>query len=184
MNTDSLGKDPELDLKVGISDADHIRGDARAPLTLVEYGDFGCPFCARAYPVVKTLLAERAGTLRFVFRHNPRRGDHSLRAARAAEAAGLQGHFWDMHDMLFEHAEAFDETDLVAHASSLQLDVARFREDLASPLVATIVRQSELGGLRSRIVGTPTFFVNGRRFVDRPEIERLASAIDSLRACS
>ena len=178
--TESLGTDPEHNLQVPLSESDHIRGEKNAAITLLEYGDFGCPFCARAQTVVKTLLDQRARTLRFVFRHNPRRGEHSLRAARACEAAGLQGQFWQMHDILFEHAESLEDWHLLAYGAQLELDVARFRDDLASPSVAAIVRESELGGLRSHIVGTPTFFINGRRFVDRPELEILANAMDAL----
>jgi protein-disulfide isomerase len=166
-------------LAVGVSAQDHVRGLETAPVTLLEYGDFACRYCAQAYPVVRELLLKYQTTLRFVFRHNPRGELHegALLAAHASEAAGVQGQFWAMHDMLFERRETISEQRLVGYAMLLGLDSSRFRADLYSAAVATRVREDEIGGLRSGVVGTPTFFINGCHFRDRPDLETLSMAI-------
>jgi protein-disulfide isomerase len=171
-----------LDLKIPVSAADHAIGAETAAVTLIEYGDFDCPFCARAYPVVKELVQHFGAKLRFVFRHNPRGEQHPYArvAAEAAEAAGLQGKFWQMHDLLFERQkDSLEERDLAGYARELGLDVERFTSDLRSPQVVKRVKEDEIGGLRSAVIGTPTFFVNGRHFRDKPDFETLAAAIQA-----
>lgn len=171
-----------LDLKIPVTTADHAVGSETAAVTVVEYGDFDCPFCARAYPVVKQLMQHFAAKLRFVFRHNPRGEQHAYArvAAEAAEAAGLQGNFWQMHDLLFERQkDSLEQRDLVGYARELDLDVERFTSDLRSAKVGKRVKDDEVGGLRSAVVGTPTFFVNGRHFRDKPDFETLAAAIQA-----
>ena len=166
-------------LAVCVSARDHVRGAARARVTLVEYGDFGCLYCARAFPIVQELLLHYRTTLCFVFRHNPLGEPHegARWAAHAAEAAGKQGKFWAMHDLLFERGEPVGQPRLEGYAALLELDVQRFRSDLHSPEVARSVREDEIGALRSGVIGTPTFFVNGRHFHDKPDLETLFMAI-------
>jgi protein-disulfide isomerase len=171
-----------LDLKIPVTAADHAIGPETATVTLVEYGDFDCPFCARAYPAVKELVQRFGAKLRFVFRHNPRGEEHPYArvAAEAAEAAGLQGKFWPMYELLFERqSSALGERDLAGYARELDLDLDRFTNDLRSPKVVKRVKEDEIGGLRSAVVGTPTFFVNGRHFRDKPDFETLAAAIQA-----
>jgi protein-disulfide isomerase len=166
-------------LTVCVSARDHVRGAPSARVTLLEYGDFACLFCARAFPVVQELLLRYRTTLRFVFRHNPRGDLHegARLAAHAVEAAGKQGKFWAMHDLLFERREPFSAQRLEGYATLLELDAERFRRDLASHEIAHRVREDEIGGLRSGVVGTPTFFINGRHFRDKPDLETLFVAI-------
>jgi protein-disulfide isomerase len=168
-------------LQVMISARDHIRGRLGAPLTLLEYGDFACPFCAAAHPTVRRLLDGYAGALCFVFRHNPRGELHpgAHLAARAAEAAALQGQFWPMHDLLFQLQAPWSERSLATLAIELELDVARFKEDLNSNQVAQRVREDQIGGLRSGVVGTPTFFINGEHFRDKPDFDTLRAELDA-----
>src|SRR3954470_21866200 len=126
-----FSSDPHL-LTVPVSERDHIQGSLDAPMNLVEYGDYQCPFCGAAHPVVKEVQATLGDELAFVFRHFPLVSAHpyALIAAEAAEAAGTQGRFWPMHDRLFEHQDALDPQSLVQHAAALRLDVDRFVEDL------------------------------------------------------
>jgi len=170
-----------MDLKKAVSKRDHVRGGEHASVTLVEYGDFDCPFCAEAYPVVKALLARFGQDLRFVFRHNPRGELHPNAhvAAEAAEAAALHGKFWKMHDALFEHAKALDRASLGRYARELGLDVTRFEAELGAPAVKARVKADEVGGLESGVVGTPTFFIDGKHFRDKPDFDSLAAAIEA-----
>lgn len=166
-------------LQVPVSDRDHVRGLRTAPITLVEYGDFDCSHCAAAYPVVHELLRRYLSSLRFVFRHNPRRqgGSRSKLAAHAAEAAAAQGKFWSMHDLLFERGTVDTMDQLYTYAELVGLDLARFREDVQAPDTAQRVRDDEIGGLRSGVIGTPTFFINSRHFRDSPDLDTLAAAV-------
>jgi protein-disulfide isomerase len=174
MSTDHL-----TSLEVPISAADHARGSGSAAATLVEYGDFECPYCGRAYPVVKELERRFGAKLRVVFRHNPRADLHSHAeiAAEAAEAAGAQGKFWEMHDRLFEHQKALGEADLSAHAAALGLDVARFAEELRTHAHAARVRAAAATGVHT-VRSNPTFFLNGVRFEDTPDLPTLAAAVE------
>jgi protein-disulfide isomerase len=149
-----------------VSTRDHITGPDDAPVTLVEYGDFECPYCGMAYPVVKTAQRELGNQLRFVFRHFPlaEAHPHARIAAQAAEAAAAQQQFWEMHDMLFEHQDALDPEDLVGYAEVLGLDTARFARELEAAAYEKRVREDFRSGVRSGVNGTPTFFVNGDRY--------------------
>jgi protein-disulfide isomerase len=144
---------------------DHIRGDAGAPVVLVEYGDFECPACGMAYPVVKQLERELDDVLAVVFRHFPlvTVHPHAQMAAESAEAAGAQRRFWEMHDVLFENQPAFEPEELLAYAQALELDLERFASDLDRHRHAARVREDFASGVRSGVNGTPTFFVNGVR---------------------
>jgi protein-disulfide isomerase len=169
------------DLKVAVSTNDHQMGPSTAAVTLVEYGDFGCRFCGEAHPVVSTLQARFGLGLRFVFRHNPR-GElhaHARLAAQASEAAALQGKFWNMQDVLFAHPNALEEADLRGYAAGLGLDAQMFASDLHSAAVAKRVRDDEVSGAHSNIISTPTFFINGARFNDTPDLATLAAAISA-----
>jgi Na+/H+ antiporter NhaA len=158
---------PLIDLTDPVDEErDHIRGPADAQVTLLEYGDFQCPYCGRAEPVIRELLAEFGRDLRYVFRHLPLEDvhEHAQQAAEAAEAAGAQGKFWEMHDLLFRRQDALSETDLIGYAVELDLDVgvfeAKLRKRKYAPRVAADVESADLSG----VTGTPTVFINGRRY--------------------
>lgn len=155
-----------VQLKVPVSADDHVSGASRAPLTLVEYGDFECPSCGMAYPIVKAVQRALGSSLRLVFRNFPLSEvhPHAEHAAEAAEAAGAQGKYWEMHDTLFEHQDALGDRALVAYAGALGLDSARVRTDLTAGSYADRVRRDFVGGVRSGVNGTPTFFINGERY--------------------
>jgi protein-disulfide isomerase len=157
MNPGVASLSPEVD-----PERDHVRGAPDAPVTLVEYGDFQCPYCGDAYPVVAGLLDGFGDRLRFVFRHMPLPDLHprSVPAALAAEAAGAQGRFWDMHDRLYEHRRELSDEDLRAHAAAIGLDLERFNRDLGDEGLAARVREDYESGARSGVPSTPRFFVN------------------------
>jgi protein-disulfide isomerase len=160
--------------------SDHMRGDVDAPVTLVEYGEFECPACGRAYHVVKDVLDDLPGQVRFVFRHFARDDVHpfSERAAQAAEAAGAQGRFWEMHDLLFERQHQLEYEELFRHAELLGLDVDRFATELMSgSSQLTKVRSHLESGIASGVSSTPTFFINGARYEGRVDRAGLIAAI-------
>jgi protein-disulfide isomerase len=150
-------------LTVPINERDHVRGSPDAPVLLVEYGDFECPYCSAAYLVVKKLETDLPDTLAVVFRHFPLVDvhPHAQFAAEAAEAAGAQGRFWRMHDVLFEHQDALALAPLMKYATALQLDLERFAGDLSGHVFLPRIRTDMRSGLQSGLKGTPTFFVNG-----------------------
>jgi protein-disulfide isomerase len=171
--------DPALVLPVGARD--HAEGPANAPVTLVEYGDYECPYCGRAYPIVKAVQRALGSRLRFVFRNFPLSEVHpnAENAAETAEAAGEQGKFWQMHDALFEHQRALGPRDLVAHATRLGLDAERLARELDSHAHAARVREDFMSGVRSGVNGTPTFFINGGRFDGSWEEPSLLRALEA-----
>jgi protein-disulfide isomerase len=152
-------------LRRPVSPDDHYLGAHDAPVLLVEYGDFQCPYCGEAYWEVKRLQQGLGSRLGFVFRHFPLTQAHplALQAAEAAEAAASQGHFWEMHDLLFENQDALELPVLLSHAEALSLDMDRFRADLDSHRFEERVHRDLLDGARSGVNGTPTFFANGHR---------------------
>jgi protein-disulfide isomerase len=158
---------------------DHAVGPAAAPVTLVEYGDFECPHCGAAHHVVKEIQKRLGHQLRFVFRHSPlgMAHPHAEHAAEAAEAAGVQGKFWPMHDALFENQEALEDSDLVQYAAALGLDADQFVTELASHVHAPRVREDFMSGVRSGVNGTPSFFVNGIRHDGDYELDSLLASI-------
>jgi formate-nitrite transporter family protein len=157
---------------------DHVVGPANAPITLVEYGDFECPFCGRSYPAVRRIRGELGDQLRFVFRHFPRpEHAHARHAAEAAEAASAQGYFWEMHDQLFEHQDALTDTDLGRYAANLGFDVERFQHDLTSHVYRDRVQRDVQSGAQSDVHGTPTFFINGVKHEGPDTFDDLMSAI-------
>jgi protein-disulfide isomerase len=153
-------------LLVPVSASDHIAGSLDAPVILVEYGDYECPYCGRAHPIVKAAQRALGKELAFVYRHFPLTEvhPHAELAAEAAEAAGTQRKFWQMHDMLFEHQNALEPQDLVSYAERLRLDVTEFAQELSGHVHTKKVRADFTGGVRSGVNGTPTFFINGVRF--------------------
>ena len=167
-----------LDLPVG--KRDHAQGPAGAPVTLVEYGDYECPHCGRAYPIVKQVQQRMGKRLRFVFRNFPLRESHpnAEHAAEAAEAAGAQGKFWEMHDRLFERQFALEDDNLVEYAGELGLDADRFGKDLAAGSYQPRVREDFRSGVVSGVNGTPTFFINGARYDGSWDADTLVSALE------
>jgi protein-disulfide isomerase len=158
---------------------DHTLGPDDAPVTLVEYGDYECPFCGAAQPTVREVLRIGGDRLRFAFRHFPL-GEvhpHARLAAEAAEAAGAQGRFWQMHELLFANQQALTPADLLSYAAAIGLDVARFTADLEQHAYAPVVREHFLSGLRSGVNGTPTFFVNGLRHDGGYDLRSLLEAV-------
>ncbi len=166
-------------LTLPVSERDHIAGPAAAAVTLVEYGDYECPDCGRAYPIVKQVRQRMGKSLRFVFRNFPLRESHphAQHAAEAAEAAAGQGKFWEMHDRLFERQFALDDEYLVEYAGDLSLDVPRFRRELAGRVYEPRVREDFRSGVASGVNGTPTFFINGMRYDASWEVEPLLAAL-------
>jgi Na+/H+ antiporter NhaA len=167
------------DLVVPVDDArDHVRGPEKAPVTVVEYGDFECPYCGLAEPAVRELLRE-FGDVRYVWRHLPLTDvhPHAQTAAEAAEAAAAQGAFWEMHDLLLDHQDALTTKDLIQYAGSLGLDVSRFTADLRTQAWAARVSEDVDSADLSGVSGTPTFFVNGRRHYGAYDIDSLSKAV-------
>jgi Na+/H+ antiporter NhaA/predicted DsbA family dithiol-disulfide isomerase len=159
-------------------DRDHVRGPAEAPVTVVEYGDFECPYCGQAEPSVRELLAEQ-GDVRYVWRHLPLTDVHprAFIAARAAEAAAEQGAFWAMHDRLLDHQDELRPSDLERHAVELGLDVALFRTAVHDERAAERIAEDVESADRSGVSGTPTFFVNGRRHHGAYDIDSLTKDV-------
>jgi protein-disulfide isomerase len=152
-------------LKPPVSNEDHRQGFAEAQVTLVEYGDYECPHCGRAQPIVEEVKRRMGRRLEFVFRHFPLSNahPHAKQAAEAAEAAASQGKFWEMHESLFARQEALESFDLVDRARRLGLDAPRFERELLDGIYASRVQRDFRSGVRSGVNGTPTFFINGQR---------------------
>jgi len=164
-----------------IAASDHVRGSANAQVTLVEYGDFECPHCGQAYPIVKEIQRRLGAELRFVYRHFPLRDihPHAESAAEAAEAAGAQGEFWWMHDMLFENQSELDDVSLIRYAERARLDVQRFAVELQRGTYSHRVQQDYESGVHGAVQGTPTFFIDGIRHDLSFDLETLLLAVES-----
>jgi protein-disulfide isomerase len=162
---------------------DHIRGPREAPVTVVEYGDFECPFCGRAEPAIRELLAG-FGDVRYVWRHLPLTDvhPHAQLAAEAAEAAAAQDAFWEMHDVLLRHQDALRPADLVGYAAALGLNVERFARDLRKHVYASRVAEDVDSADLGSVSGTPTFFVNGQRHNGAYDIDSLSQAVRTAHA--
>jgi protein-disulfide isomerase len=167
-------------LAIPVSERDHAVGPADAPVTLVQYGDYECPYCGKAYPVIKELQKRMGDRLRFVFRNFPLNTihEHAGVAAQAAEAAGEQGKFWEMHDVLYEHQDDLAEADLNQYALRLGLEIYKFESDLSSERFAKRIREDFRGGVRSGVNGTPTFFINDVRYNGPHELEPMLEALE------
>ncbi len=171
-------------LMLPVSRRDHALGPATAPVTLVEYGDFECPHCGAAHPVVREVRRRLGEELRFVYRHFPLASVHpnAEPAAEAAEAAGAKDKFWEMHDLLFEHQDMLDAESLLSYAGILGLDMHRFVLELSQGIHMPRVREDFLSGVRSGVNGTPTFFINEVRHDGGFDVVSLIKAIELARA--
>lgn len=171
---------PTLTIPVGPDD--HRMGPETAPVTLVEYGDYECPYCGQAYPILKDLVEQLGDSLQFVFRNFPLSTSHPNAeiAAEAAEAAAAQGQFWPMHDLLYENQKSLGPEQIVELADRLGLDVQRFEDDLVQRRFEERVRHDFMGGVRSGVNGTPGFFINGVRFDGNWTGDGLLVAISTL----
>jgi len=159
---------------------DHAQGPRDATVTLLEYGDFECAHCAAAFPTVKEVTRWLRGALCYVFRHFPAADKHpnALGAAEAAEAAGAQGRFWEMHDLLCSRGPALGAVHLKCFAQELGLDVGRFKREVREHTYLEKVREDVAGGIASGVMGTPTFFINGVRYRGEVDLDSLLAAIE------
>jgi protein-disulfide isomerase len=169
-----------MSLTIPVSAHDHTQGPPDAPAILVEYGDYQCPKCAQAHPVVKATQERFEGALCLVFRNMPltQVHPHAQLAAEAAEAAGAQGKFWEMHDALYENQRYLGPKLIGTLARELQLDMTLFEENMASHRFRHRVRRDFMGGIRSGVNGTPTFFINGERY--EGHLEELALTLQDV----
>jgi protein-disulfide isomerase len=163
-----------------VSVRDHMDGPAGAPLTLVEYGDYQCPYCGAAYPVVKRLQRALGPRLRFVFRNFPLTQAHpyAMVAAEAAEAAALQRRFWPMHDFIYEHQEALAPDVLPLWAREVGLDLQEFGTAIKQGEITKRIKEDRTSGIHSGVNGTPCFFVNGTRYDGPADYDSLRSALE------
>jgi len=164
-----------------VSDRDHVRGDPSAPVVLVEYGDFECPHCAAAYGVLRALEQHFRDRLCVVYRHFPltQAHPHAEHAAEAAEAAGSHDRFWPMHDAIYEHHAALEDADLVSYAESAGVPADVVAEAWRTRRYASHIRQDFLGGIRSGVNGTPSFFINGVKYERDYAVPPMSEAIES-----
>lgn len=170
-----------MSLRIPVGADDHVQGPLDAPIVLVEYGDFQCPYCGEAYPELKAVQAEMGDSLCFVFRHFPlvNAHPHAERAAEFAEAAGTLGRFWEMHDVLYENQSALDDRSLVGYASELGFDRALIESALRGDYAARVRRDFD-GGVRSGVNGTPCLFINGRRYDGPRDAQTLVALMRSM----
>ncbi len=173
-------------LKQPITAEDHVHGPESAEVTLVEYGDYECPHCGHAYPIVKQIQKRLGKGLRFVFRNFPLSQMHpqAEAAAEVAEFAGSQGKFWEMHDKLYENQARLGESLYLILGEELGLSTAAMRQALKEGTFKARVRADFTGGVRSGVNGTPTFFINGHRHDGSFDFENLASAIQEAKSTS
>lgn len=166
-------------LTVPVRKHDHVQGSDRAPIVLVEYGDFECPHCGRAHGIVKELQEQMESQLCLVYRHFPLSSlhPHAQAAALASEAADAQGKFWDMHDVLFENQESLEDENLRQYARELDLDLDRFERDAEAGRFLPRVQEDVRSGIRSGVNGTPTFFINGVRYDGSFELPGFTQAL-------
>jgi protein-disulfide isomerase len=167
-------------LRVPVTQHDHVKGPFDAPATLVEYGDYECPYCGVAHPIVNQVLQHFGPKLRFVFRHFPLTEVHpnAEAAAESAEFAGAHGRFWQMHDSLYDHQDSLSPPFLLALARALGLSDLELRDDLLSEKYAPRVKSDFLSGVRAGVNGTPAFFINGHLHLGGFAREDLVAAID------
>jgi len=165
-----------------VSADDHIKGADDAPIELVEYGDFQCPHCGRAYPILKNLTAAMPARVKFIFRNFPLSKIHpqAKQAAIAAEAAAIQDKFWNMHALLFENQRHLNQHAILGYAQAIGLDLSAFQSDLLNESLAKKVDKQFMSGLRSGVDATPSFFINGERYHGSWEGNDLQNYIESL----
>ncbi len=162
-------------LRPTVSERDHAQGSNDAAIVLVEYGDYQCPHCGRAYPIVKRIQEELGDQLQFVFRNFPLAKIHpeATKAAVATEAAALQGKYWEMHDIIFENQDQLDNDSLLDYARELGLDIAQFKRDMEDAALLKKVEADFESGIRSGVNATPTFFINGEKYNNGWEGDRI-----------
>ena len=165
-----------------VNSNDHISGNPAALIELVEYGDYECPHCGRAYPIIKDIQQKLGSELKFVFRNFPlsKIHPHAFSAAVATEAAGLQNKFWEMHDIIFENQKTLDAENILLFARSIDLDLERFKNDIQQkPLMEKVDKDFE-SGIRSAVNRTPTFFINGNKYDGEWEGDQLFQYLEGL----
>jgi protein-disulfide isomerase len=160
---------------------DHVRGPADAPVTILEYGDFECPYCRGAFRDVRLLVDEHTAEIRFVFRNFPipQLHPHAEQAAEAAEAAGAQGRFWEMHDLLLQPYSQLDADSLVTFAEVIGLDIPRFRREVTGQAYAAKIQADVQEGFRNGVNATPKFYVDGRRVDGKVPLEHLVELVET-----
>jgi Na+:H+ antiporter, NhaA family len=176
-----MSTQPAIDeLAIPVSETDHAMGPASAPVTLVEYGDYECPSCLNAFPIVRQLQERFGDRMRFVFRHFPRNSihPHAGVAAQAAEAAALQGKFWEMHELLFKNQDRLGDVDFGNLALKAGAELYSFESSITSDRVVRRVEQDFAGAQQSNVRGTPTFFINGTKYTGQKDFESLTNAIE------
>ncbi|HEY0100598.1 MAG TPA: thioredoxin domain-containing protein [Pyrinomonadaceae bacterium] len=181
MNTETNRPTDDADiLSQPVSERDHARGAADAPVTLLMYGAYECPHCVEANKIVKEIQSRLGERLRFIFRHFPRTNvhPHAEAAAEVAEAAGAQGKFWEMHDTLFAHFNHLDGEHLVLYARELELDMERFEQAINHRSFAARVQEDFKSGEQSGVRATPTFFINGAQHKGAWDVDALLKAVD------
>jgi protein-disulfide isomerase len=159
---------------------DHIKGSVNAPIVIVEYGDYECPYTGMAYPIVKEIVKRFGDKVQFAFRNFPLNEihPHAQHAAEAAEAAAAQDKFWQMHDYLFEHQRALDENHLLQYAGKVGLDINKFKKEMSGHIYAPLIEESLKSGINSGVEGTPTFFVNGKRYEDSWDLDTFSNVLE------
>jgi protein-disulfide isomerase len=177
-----MTKDKEnIKLSMPIDESrDHIQGPATAAVTLVEYGDYECPYCAQAYLIIKEVQERLGRKLRFVFRSFPLTGlrPHAYQSALAVETAAAQGRFWDLYDFLFKHGEVLTDDNLRQSAAKLGLNIEKFDREFRDRIYSIHVDEDIQSGTESGVTKTPTFFINGDRYDNSWDLDRLLSALD------
>jgi protein-disulfide isomerase len=179
MKSDSYRTTATSKLVLPMANRDHIQGAINAPFALVEYGDYECPYCGDAYPIVKAVQERLGDRLCFAFRNFPlvNSHPHAEHAAEAAEAAGAQGKFWEMHDLLYENQDALEDEDLAQYAAALGLDGRRLIGEISTGAHTARVREDFKRGARDGVNGTPSFFINGTLFEGETDAEILLAAL-------
>lgn len=162
-----------------VSASDHVLGSEDARVTLVEYGDFECPYCGAAYPITSQIIHKMGDQLRFVFRQFPLTEVHpyALAAAEASEAAAAQGKFWEMVDMIYRNQDELDNEHLYDFANAIGLDMKRFKHDMQDHTYEGKVQEDFMSGVRSGVNGTPSFFINGRQYEGPVDIDAMTQAL-------
>jgi protein-disulfide isomerase len=168
-------------LAVPVDDRDHVLGPEDAPVTLVEYGDYQCPYCARAHTIVQELLRRRTNLMRFAYRHFPLINVHPYAepAAEAAEAAAARGQFWPVHDWLFANQDRLNPASLIAALVDMGLDGEAIAGELQQHNFLDKVQSDFVSGVRSGVNGTPAFFINGMRYEGGHSLPELVVAVDA-----
>lgn len=169
-------------LKPEVNEKDHMQGNPKAPIELVEYGDYQCPYCAKAHYMIQKLQKGMGEQMKFVFRNFPLYDAHpnALHAATAAEVAADQGKFWEMHDILFENQDRLEDDYLMKYAGKIGLDTKKFEADFSNPKYAEKIEADLESGLRSGVNGTPSFYVNGQKYTGEYSAEALMEYMQAL----